>query len=189
MKQLYVGIDLAASPKRYTFFSSIATSPLGKSILNIEFSRLKEDEELIEKTTSISPRIIVIDAPLSLGNVDEKGFRPLDRCALRLGARLLPLKTPGMMQLAMRGAMLAKRLAVRGFLVLETHPSSAARILGYRSTVELVKYIAGKELSRGAADAVVAGMVGLLFDKGEVVTCEGNPPLVLPLREARIDVS
>jgi predicted nuclease with RNAse H fold len=89
----------------------------------------------------------------------------------------------------MRGAILAKRLAMRGFLVLETHPSSVARILGYRSTLELVKYIAGKELSRGAADSVAAAMVGFLFDKGEVVTCEGDPPLVLPLREARIDVS
>lgn len=187
MKRSYVGIDLAATPKKYTFLSHIEAS-FKDLVLKINIFRLREDDELIEKSINISPRIIVIDAPLSLDNVDDKGFRPLDRCALKLGARLLPLKTSGMKLLAMRGAMLARQLAGRGFLVLETHPFSVARLLGYKSTVELTRGLVGKDLSKGEADSVVAGLMGFLFDQGSSLICEGDYLFVLPSKGEFLNV-
>lgn len=182
-----MGVDLSAFTRNLSFISTIAFLKTSENwkFLGLDIARAKSNDDLVQYIISRSPRYVLIDAPLSIDNIDDKGFRPQDRCAIKLGARLLPLKTESMKTLGARGVWLKDVLSSQGLVVMETHPYSVARILNYSTTRELVMNVFGKSLNKGEADSVVAGLMGYYLDNGDFHICEGNPPLVLPYKNAR----
>jgi len=178
----YLGVDLSALPRKNSYACAAQFSPTPRKFAGAEFFAVKGDDELLRVVELVRPIHVVIDAPLSLPEKDEMGFRPQDRCAIEMGGRMLPLDFKGMRELALRGERLAATLTELGFSVLETHPFSAARVLGYASTIELARDLLGKGVSKGRADSLICGLVGYLWDAGLAVSCGGKPPLLLPLR-------
>lgn len=180
MIKRYIGVDLSASDNRITYIAFLSHASTNIGSFDSQVLRAKSYAELITIIINWNPVVVSIDAPLDLSDIDEKGFRAQDRCALRRGARLLPIKTRGMKELAKRGAKLADILKTNGINVIETHPYSSAHILGYESTRELSLTLFNKKLLKGEADALVAAYVGHLFDRNLTLSCGGDPPFILP---------
>lgn len=182
MKRRFAGVDPAASVRKPTYVSVLVVGP--KGIEATEVRKLHLNDEVVGFLRSREVTLVAVDSPV-LGEgsqVNEKGWRRQDICARSLGARILPLKTPGMMALAERGTRLIESLRMIGLLPLETHPFSAALMLGYSGTVELVELLLGRRMSKGEADAVVAALVAWLHDRGLTLSCDGDPPFVLPAK-------
>lgn len=177
MIRKYVGVDLAAKPVKPTFISCMYFDD--DRILELNMLKVKSDIEILDVINEIGPRHVSIDAPLSL-NVDEKGLRPQDRCAIKRGAMLLPIKSEGMRLLGIRGERMAKLLRSNGLTVFETHPYSVARLLGYSSTRELAFLLFKRRVPKGEADSIAAGYMGYLYDIGKATECGGDPPFILP---------
>ncbi|GAB6147475.1 hypothetical protein JCM10135_00160 [Stetteria hydrogenophila] len=97
-----------------------------------------------------------VDAPLH--PQPPGGFRPVERAALRLGARLLP-GWGAMARLTRLGMALAALLQEAGVAPVETHPSSAARIAGIpRGAGGLGRHEWEAALAAAAAAAWVDGL-------------------------------
>jgi hypothetical protein len=103
----------------------------------ILFKTCFTDEKIIETVRSSDPKLIVIDAPLSLPQGRcclEKEcecrvgghFRQCEREIRRYGP-VLPLTFQGMKMLTMRGIALKAKL--EGYTLLETHPRTIQRML------------------------------------------------------------
>ena len=98
-----------------------------------------------------------IDAPLSPG--EGTTFRPHERAAIRVGARLLPLTAPGMEALSRTGMALARLLGEAGIRVLETHPGSVKDNILFAS--------ACANIDSHALDATIAGVVCAMYCEGK----------------------
>jgi len=170
------GVDLAASSKKPTYCCFLRFG-------EVSFAKLRSDGEILEALKRFGPELAVVDAPLSLPE-PGRSFRTFELEAIRRGAKLLPLSIKSMALLAERGAALARALRAAGVEVLETHPHSAAKRLGFKSTKELAKAALELELSKGEADALACCAVGVLAKRGEVEVFEGDPPFVLPAEGA-----
>lgn len=132
-----VGIDLATEKGKTGFCI------LDKKIKTFI---LKTDEEVIKKIKQAKPKIIAIDAPLSL---PKKGLRKAEKELLKLGIRVFPPLMPSMKQLAKRAIRL-KRLLKR-YKVIEVYPNAAKKILRIKS----------KKSHRN--DAKLCALVGRLY--------------------------
>lgn len=129
---LFAGIDLAALPRNQT----------GVCLQDgerFEPGTLYDDGEILCYLREHRPRVVAIDAPLTLPRGrccwDDKccGTRKIRECDRRLIARGHRVFPPGfsfMKQLTLRGKSLKERLA--GFEVIEVHPRTIMRILGPR---------------------------------------------------------
>ncbi len=179
--RMILGIDLAGSEKR----------PTGICVLNekmeiIEVKTLFKDEEIIEIAKKIKPKIIAIDAPLSLPK-GRKGlkkrsnihFRKCDKELRKFGIKFFPITLGPMRKLTERGIKLKKKLEGVGFKVIEVYPGGAQDLLGIpRKQKGLEKLASGlkklgikglKYKNEHELDAITAAYVGLLFLKGDYI--------------------
>jgi predicted nuclease with RNAse H fold len=176
-----VGLDLAG----------VETRPTGVCILarmKAETSLLYTNDEVLKKAEESKPKVIAIDAPLSLppgrkSMEDRTGvhLRESDKELLRRGIKFFPITLGPMRKLTERGIYLKGILESRRFTVIEVYPGGAQDILGIpRKQQGLDKLKAGLEkqgikglkdgLSDHELDAVTCAFVGKLFLEGKSVT-------------------
>lgn len=138
----YLGIDLAASPRR----------PSGYAVLDGRWGlrglgRAGDDGEILALAQKVQPRLVAIDAPLSLPRglccLEEScpcralaadGLKLAEGELLRRGIPLFPTTKRGIVKgLAYRGISLARALRAAGFAVVEVYPyANKVRLLGGR---------------------------------------------------------
>ncbi len=188
----YVGIDLAGSTKR----------PTGYCVLRGMFVRtelLHFDEEIIDRTSRASPRVIAIDAPLALPRgrhcLEEhcRGrphFRDCDRKLRALGIRFFPITLGPMRLLTSRGISLKAKLEEAGFQVVETYPGGAQDLLGIKRRSDLEGLRSGLrglgitgdvdrlEATAHELDAITCAYVAKLHAEGEAMSL-GDPAEIL----------
>jgi uncharacterized protein len=196
-----LGLDLAGSPARNTG-CCILTGPRTARV-----SVLHSDDEILSTVQAATPRLTLIDAPLSLPRgrrtIDDRSgphFRECDRELRRLGIRFFPLTLGPMRVLTERGMRLAAELRVRGYRVEEGYPGGAQDLLGIPRKqagteplqAALRKLGLGGDLGRrllthDELDAVTLAWVARQFLEGKARSI-GDPSegiMVLPGRTAR----
>jgi uncharacterized protein len=169
MTAVFVGIDLAGSPKR----------PTGVCLLQGRRVRTKviyEDDELFRFIGKVAPTNLGIDAPL---------FLPFGRCCLRndctcprdihfrqcdlelrrRGIRFFPMTLGPMRMLTQRGMQLAASLSTGGHTILETYPGAAQDVWG----IPRQKNIRG--LRQGLSRFVNLGELSMTCHELDAVTC------------------
>jgi uncharacterized protein len=176
-----VGLDLAGSPGRDTGACAFS----GPRRLRAEV--LRSNREILEFVAAVRPRLVVIDAPLSLPHgrttiEDRSGphLRSCDRELMRRKIPFFPLTLGPMRMLTVRGMGLARSLKRRGFAAVEGYPGGAQDVLGIarkKSGVERLQRALRKEglggdlerrpLTHDELDAVTIAWVGWRFLKGE----------------------
>ncbi|MGA9364755.1 MAG: DUF429 domain-containing protein [Bacteroidota bacterium] len=191
-----VGIDLAGSSTRNTGICTLR----GKSIIRCE--TVHSDEEIISHVKHADPDLIAIDAPLNLPpgrkTIEDRNgehFRPCDRELLRRGIRFFPITLGPMRLLTTRGIALKKKLARRGFKVIEMYPGAAQDVWRIaRKQDGLGKLRRGLEglglrgldrkMNGDELDAVTGALVGRLFleGKAEVLGNFKKGAIVVPTR-------
>jgi uncharacterized protein len=156
---LYAGIDLAALPHNQT----------GVCLCDGELfepGTLYGDDAILRYLQEHKPRIVAIDAPLTLPrgrccfNDECCGTRKIRECDRRLIARGHRVFPPGfsfMKQLTLRGKSLKDRL--EGYEVIEVHPRTTMRILGPREFP--------KARTEHERDACAAALCAFLYAAGK----------------------
>jgi len=184
-----VGIDLAGVEKRPTGFCVLEGLKANTCVLYT-------DMQIVEKTTSASPKIVAIDAPLALPK-DRKSldvrsnihFRQCDVELMKMGIKFFPITLGPMRKLTARGIALRKSLENRGIEVIETYPGAAQDILRIpRKQNGLAKLKMGLEergiknlddsMSGDELDAVTCALVGKMYVEGKHIAI-GNPEEIL----------
>lgn len=180
-----VGLDLAGAQTRPTGFCKLTE-------MNAETAVLHLDEEILLKVQESLPKVVAVDAPLSLppgrksieGRTSEH-LREADRELLRRGIKFFPITLGPMRKLTERGMRLKASLESQGYCVVEAYPGGAQDILGIpRKQRGLDKLKAGLEalgivglrdgLSDHELDAVTCALVAKMFVEGRAVTY-GDP--------------
>ena len=173
---MIVGIDLAGSEKRIT----------GLCYLYREHAlcqRAKKDKEIISFVELINPRLIAIDAPLSLPrgrrNINERGphFRICDIELQRLGIKFFPITLGPMRKLTERGLKLKNYFEKKGYEVIEVFPGATQDILGIprknrsierlRKGLEKIINLPKRKLTHDELDAVTCALTGKLWIEGK----------------------
>jgi hypothetical protein len=121
---VFLGIDLAGSPKNDTGVCELSVSEEKKAV---KTKILHPDEEIFRAVADAKPKLIAIDAPTS--EAKDGYMRACDRALRDYGA--LPLNLRGMRYLVERGISLRKKLEGEGHSVIEVFPTATAKILGY----------------------------------------------------------
>jgi hypothetical protein len=169
MTSVFIGIDLAASPRR----------PTGVCLLRgrrLETRVVYDDHELFEFIDRATPSTVGVDAPL---------FLPIGRCCLRndcacaggvhfrecdlelrrRGIRFFPITLGPMRMLTERGMKIAAMLSANGHTVLEAFPGAAQDIWG----IPRQKNVHG--LRRGLRRFVDFRSRGMTCHELDAVTC------------------
>ncbi len=190
-----VGLDLAGVESRPTGFCILGD-------MKAETSLVYTDNEIIAKIRESNPRVVAIDAPLSLPpgrkSIEERTdvhLRGCDRELLRRGIKFFPVTLGPMRKLTERGISLKRILEAEQFTVIEAYPGGAQDVLGIpRKQKGLGNLIAGLEnlgieglnsqMSDHELDAVTCAYVGKLFLEGQAVTYGyPNDGIVMPKGE------
>jgi len=172
-----VGLDLAGVEIRPTGFCTFKD-------MTAKTCLVYADREILLKIRESSPKIIAIDAPLSLPpgrkTLEERTgahLRESDRELLKRHIRFFPLTLGPMRKLTERGMRLRRILEADHFTVVEAYPGGAQDVLGVpRKQKGLDKLKAGLEelgieglnsqMSDHELDAVTCAYVGKLFLDG-----------------------
>ena len=172
-----VGIDLAGTEKGQTGFCIFDEM---KAYTNVVYT----DKEIVEKIKKVKPRIITIDAPLSLPpgrkNIEEKTnihLRECDKELLKRRIKFFPITLGPMRKLTQRGIRLKKILEDKGFKVIEVYPGGAQDVWniprkqrGLKKLMNGLKRIGIKGLKKNMSDheldAVTCALVGKHFLEG-----------------------
>lgn len=175
-----VGLDLAAVETRPTGFCFLRR-------LMADTSLVYTNEEIVSKTAENKPKIVAIDAPLSLPtgreSIEERTkvhLRECDKELLKRGIRFFPVTLGPMRKLTSRGIALRKILERKHLKVIEVYPGGAQDILGIpRKQRGLQKLRAGLEeygikgldnrMTDHELDAVTCALVGRLFLEGKTI--------------------
>jgi predicted nuclease with RNAse H fold len=170
--------------------------------MNAETTLAYEDEEILRRIEDSKPRLIAIDAPLSLPSgrksIEQKTkvhLRECDKELLKKGIKFFPVTLGPMRKLTSRGINLRSILEKKHYDVIEVYPGGAQDILGIpRKQQGLEKLKAGLEklgvkgltnrMSDHELDAVTCALVAKLFLEGCAVTY-GTPEqaMVMPKGE------
>lgn len=118
---------------------------------------LHTDEEILREVKKASPRLICIDAPLSLPP-EGKWYRDCDLQARRLGFRVLSPRLPGMLMLTKRAIKLASVFRRLGFKVIEVFPRATERVLGLKKE---------KRVNKDKYDALLCALTGKYYLLGK----------------------
>jgi len=192
---LIVGLDLAG----------VKTRPSGLFILEkmkVETMLLYSDEEIIQKIEELRPKIITIDAPLSLPpgrkSIEEKTnihLRECDKELLKRGIKFFPITLGPMRKLTTRGIRLKKILEDKEFKVIEVYPGGAQDVWNIpRKQRGLEKLMNGlkkmgiqglkKDMNDHELDAVTCALTGKYYldGKAEVLGTIDNG-IVMPKLE------
>jgi predicted nuclease with RNAse H fold len=169
-----IGIDLAGSEKRDTGICVLSEKLEAKCFI------VHKDEEILELVEKFKPKLIAIDAPLSLPkgrkSLDRREkihFRECDRKLLELGIKFFPITLGPMRTLTKRGIRLRRILKRKGYKVIEVYPGATQDILKIaRKSVSLKKLregleklgikIENRELTHDELDAITAAFTGYL---------------------------
>lgn len=123
-EEVIIGIDLAGKSK----------NPTGQAIWEnkeVKATLIYTDNEILEHVIHTRPKLIAIDAPLSL---PKKGsLRKADKEMIRRGYRVFPPTLPSMKTLTLRAIKLNKLIAKKGYKVIEVHPTSTRKALNMPS--------------------------------------------------------
>jgi hypothetical protein len=178
-----VGLDLAAKESRPSGWALLR----GKSI---EVKTLFSNKEILVETLREEPRIIAIDAPLSL---PRKGInRFVDREMHKRGYPVLPPLYPAMKLLTERGMLLAKAFRESGIEVIEVHPASSMKALSVpRHDSEVLSEVfahlgLGLEatLTCHEIDAVFAALTAYLYLRGQCeIIGDEEGTIIVPIRQ------
>lgn len=187
-----VGLDLAGVESRPSGFCLL-------SCMMAKTSLIYKDKEILVKIRENNPRVVAIDAPLSLPpgrtSIEERTgihLRDSDRELLKRGIRFFPVTLGPMRKLAVRGMNLKKILEGENFDAIEVYPGGAQDVLGItRKQQGLKKLKAGLEnlgieglndqMSDHELDAITCAYVGQLFLEGKSVTYgDANHGIVMP---------
>jgi len=176
-----VGLDLAG----------VGSRPTGLCVLKgltAETFLVYTNEEIVRKTEESKPKIIAIDAPLSLPagrkSIEQRTsvhLRECDKELLKRGIKFFPVTLGPMRKLTSRGIILRRTLESRHFKVIEVYPGGAQDILKIpRKQQGLRELRAGLEKQRikglndgmngHKLDAVTCALVGKLFLEGKTIT-------------------
>ena len=191
-----IGLDLAG----------VETRPTGYCILldmKVATSLIYTDQEILSKIRQICPRLVAIDAPLSLPlgrkSLDERNgnhLRECDRELLKRGIKFFPVTLGPMRKLTERGIRLKKILEEENIITFEAYPGGAQDVLGIpRKQKGLEKLKAGlenlgirgltSEMSDHELDAVTCAYVGKLFLEKEAVIYGGTDGIIMPKGERK----
>ena len=178
---LTIGLDLAGVESRPSGFCVLAD-------FKVETCLLYADKEIIQKIEELKPKVIAIDAPLSLPpgrkSIEERNdvhFRECDRELLKRGIKFFPITLGPMRKLTKRGIKLKKILKNKGFKIIEAYPGGAQDILkiprkqqGLDELRKGLEKLGIKGLKSGMTDheldAVTCAYVGKLFLEGKSET-------------------
>lgn len=173
-----VGLDLAGVESRPTGFCVLRG-------LRAETLLVYSNEEIVTKTVENKPKIVAIDAPLSLPtgrkSIEQRTnvhLRECDKELLKRGIRFFPVTLGPMRKLTSRGILLRQTLRKKHLRVIEVYPGGAQDILGIpRKQQGIAKLKAGLEklgikdlndqMNDHELDAVTCALVGKLFLEGE----------------------
>jgi predicted nuclease with RNAse H fold len=176
-----VGLDLAGVESR----------PTGLCILKgmkAETSLVYKDEEVLKRIEESKPRIVAIDAPLSLPpgreSIEQRTdihLRECDKELLQRGIKFFPITLGPMRKLTNRGINLRRMLENKHFRVIEVYPGGAQDILGIpRKQQGLSRLREGlkkvgvrglnNRMSDHELDAVTCALVGKFLLEGKSVT-------------------
>ena len=148
------------------------------------------DEEIIELCMRERPRVVAIDAPLSLPA--RGSLRLADRSLIERGLRVFPPTFAGMRSLTQRGIRLAKELHKRGFEVIEIHPRTSGVVLfGMPDRRAWIKGLRERglkikmQLSAHEIDAALAALTGALYlrKKTEAVGGKAEGTIIIPIQQ------
>lgn len=172
MEKLVLGIDLAGSEVRNT----------GLCVMNTKLEVrecfvVKKDIEIFRNVDKFKPKLIAIDAPLTLPK-EGKNFRACDEAIRSIGIKIFPPLLGPMKKLTERGIKVRKRLERKGYKVIEVYPGAAQDILGIprkrkglNKLREGLKKFGIKNIAdiKGSdeLDAITCALVGVLFLKGK----------------------
>jgi predicted nuclease with RNAse H fold len=178
---LIVGLDLAGVETRPTGFCVLHK-------LKVRTSLLFTDDQIINEIETIHPRVVAIDAPLTLPegrkSIEEKSnihLRKCDRELLRRRIRFFPVTLGPMRKLTARGMRLREILESKLYRVIEVYPGGAQDVLGIprkqKGLDELgcgLKKLKIKGISNSMTgdelDAITCAYVGKLYLEGKTVT-------------------
>lgn len=190
-----LGVDLAGSERR----------PTGMCLLYEDYDCrcwiVYRDIDIILAALAYLPRVIAIDAPLtlprgrkSLSSREPTHFRSCDLEMRRRGIKFFPITLGPMRTLTARGMLLKKRLEELGLGVIEVYPGGAQDVLGLpRKSKDLNMLIDGLRtlglrglragLSGDEADAATCALVGLLYieNKYEALGEIDEGQIIMPL--------
>jgi predicted nuclease with RNAse H fold len=188
-----VGLDLAGVETRPTGFCTLED-------WNVKTCVVYGDEEIIMKIQRTKPRIVAVDAPLSLPagrkSIDERTgthFRECDRELLRRRIRFFPVTLGPMRKLTSRGIKLRKTLESMHFKVVEVYPGGAQDVLGIpRKQEGLDKLRSGLKklrikgvtnaMSADELDAITCAYVGKLYLEGKALTYgSDDQTIIMPM--------
>jgi hypothetical protein len=188
-----VGLDLAG----------VETRPTGLCVLKgliAKTSLVYTNDEIVRKTLESEPKVVAIDAPLSLPagrkSIEERTkvhLRECDKELLKRGIKFFPVTLGPMRKLTSRGITLRRILEGKHFKVIEVYPSGAQDILGIpRKQHGLQKLRAGleeygikglnDEMTDHELDAITCALVGRLFlEKKSITYGSGEQTIVMPV--------
>ena len=171
---VFAGIDLAALPKNQTGACLFDGSRFACRTLH-------DDDEIIAFIEENHPRVVAIDAPLTLPRgrccfddscCGTRKIRECDRMLISRGYRVFPPGFSFMKQLTLRGKSLKEKLC--GYELIEVHPRTSMRILGPREFPS-----AHNEHER---DACAAALTAFLYAEGKCeVLGDDEGTVVIPL--------
>ena len=175
---LVVGLDLAGVESRPSGFCVLDG-------LKAETCVLYTDREIIQKIEELKPRVIAIDAPLSLPpgrkSIEERTdvhLRECDRELLKRKIKFFPVTIGPMRKLTERGIKLKKELENKGFKVIEVYPGGAQDILKIPRKQQGLS-----ELRKGLEKLGIKGLTSRMNDHElDAVTCAFTGKLFLEVR-------
>jgi predicted nuclease with RNAse H fold len=186
-----IGLDLAG----------VETRPTGFCVLDemkAETQLVYNDKEILQKINKVKPKVIAIDAPLSLPkgrkSIEERTnvhLRECDKELLKRRIKFFPITLGPMRKLTERGIKLKGLLESKGFKVIEVYPGGAQDVLGIpRKQQGLCKLRNGlgklgikgltKNMTDHELDAVTSAYVGKLFLEGNSETLGSKNGIVMP---------
>jgi len=187
-----VGLDLAGVETRPTGFCVLKRLMADTSLVNT-------NEEIVNTTEQSRPKVVAIDAPLSLPTgrkyIEQRTkihLRECDRELLKRGIKFFPVTLGPMRKLTTRGITLRRILESKHFKVIEVYPGGAQDILGIpRKQHGLGRLKAGleergirglnDEINDHELDAVTCALVGKLFLEGKTITYgKGEQTIIMP---------
>ena len=183
-KNIIIGIDLAGK----------ATNPTGWAMLRnktISACHLYRDEEILKRSINCDPKIIAVDAPLSMPK--KAVMRKADQEMQKRGYPVFPPRFPAMEKLTLRAIRIVRELTRRRFKVIEVHPTSTRKALKIPTkdwkkiqTIFLQIGLKGDlkthVLTPHEIDAVTATLTGHLYIQGktELIGDEKEGYIVVP---------
>jgi predicted nuclease with RNAse H fold len=191
-----VGLDLAGVESRPSGFCLLKG-------FNAVTSLVYSDEEILGKIEESKPKVVAIDAPLSLPegrkSIEERTnihLRECDRELQKRGIRFFPITLGPMRKLTSRGMHLKQILETMNLTVIEAYPGGAQDILDIpRKQCGLEKLRKGLEgfgitglndrVSDHELDAVTCALVGKLFWEGKSILYGNDDQAIIMPRSAK----